>query len=298
MARISLRALPDTHFRTIASPRSPGKNDPRKQASRTRTRPASHRLHVPPATRAPYAGINLLQSDGGLPTLMRFHQSILNFAGGRYLKAACLLSAAAIALYVWYEPPLPHPKAYGGTWVGYTLGSVAAGLVLWLLVLGVRKRSYRSTLGTVQGWTSAHVYLGLTVLLLATLHSAFEFGWNIHTYAYALLVIVVCSGISGVYVYLRCPKLVTKNLGEDNLRTLALKITDLDDQCAQLAVHLPDSINAAVRQASPATIPKRPLCCRPPTSRAYRASMWSGRWAVLRSSSRRSTRVTSASSTF
>ncbi len=180
---------------------------------------------------------------------MRFHQSILGFEGGRYLKAAFVLSSAAIALYVWYDPPLPHPKAYGGTWVGYTLGSVAAALILWLLVLGVRKRSYRSTLGTVQGWTSAHVYLGLTVLLIATLHTAFEFGWNIHTYAYALLVLVVGSGISGVYAYLRCPKLLTKNLGEDSLRTLALKIADLDDQCAQLAVHLPDRINAAVRHA-------------------------------------------------
>jgi hypothetical protein len=72
------------------------------------------------------------------------------------------------------------------------------------------------------------VYLGLTVLLLATLHCAFEFGWNIHTYAYALLVTVVVSGITGVYAYLKCPKLLTKNLGEDTLHTLALKIADLD----------------------------------------------------------------------
>jgi len=180
---------------------------------------------------------------------MRFHQSILSFENGRYRKVALVLSAASIAIYVWYEPPLPHPKAYGGTWVGYLLGIAAALLILWLLVLGVRKRAYRSTLGTVQGWTSAHVYLGLTVLLLATLHCAFEFGWNIHTYAYALLVTVVVSGITGVYAYLKCPKLLTKNLGEDTLHTLALKIADLDDQCSQLALHLPERINLAVRHA-------------------------------------------------
>src|SRR5689334_11754550 len=180
---------------------------------------------------------------------MRFHQSLLGFERGRYLKTAAVLCALAAALYAWYEPPLPHPKAYGGTWVGYTLGCAAAALVIWLLLLGLRKRSYRSTLGTVQGWTSAHVYLGISVLVLATLHSAFEFGWNIHTYAYVLLIAVVTSGLYGVYTYLRYPKLITKNLGEDNLQSLALKIADLDDQCAQLAVHLPDRINAAVRHA-------------------------------------------------
>jgi hypothetical protein len=89
----------------------------------------------------------------------------------------------------------------------------------------------------------------LTVLLLATLHCAFEFGWNIHTYAYVLLVIVVVSGIAGVYAYLRCPKLLTKNLGDETLHTLTLKIADLDDQCAQLAADLPERINIALRHA-------------------------------------------------
>jgi hypothetical protein len=55
--------------------------------------------------------------------------------------------------------------------------------------------------------------------------------------------------MAGVYFYLRCPRLVTKNLGEDTLQTLALKIADLDRQCAELAVHLPDRVNAAVRHA-------------------------------------------------
>jgi hypothetical protein len=133
--------------------------------------------------------------------------------------------------------------------VGYTLGTIAAALVLCLLMLGVRKRSYRSNLGSVQEWTSAHVYLGLSVLVIATLHCAFEFGWNIHTYAYALLVAVVASGMVGIYTYLRYPRLLTKNMGEDTLQTLALKIADLDRQCLELAVHLPEKANLAVRHS-------------------------------------------------
>ncbi len=180
---------------------------------------------------------------------MRFHQSILGFKRGRYLKVALTLCAVSTAAYGWYVPPLPYPKSYGGTWLGYTLGTVAAALVLLLLTLGLRKRSYRSNFGTMQEWTSAHVYLGLSVLLIATLHCAFEFGWNIHTYAYALLVAVVVSGIAGVYLYLRCPRLLTKNLGEDTLQTMALKIADLDRQCAELTVHLPDKVKAVIKHA-------------------------------------------------
>ena len=91
---------------------------------------------------------------------MRFHQSILSFENGRYRKVALVLSAASIAIYVWYEPPLPHPKAYGGTWVGYLLGIAAALLILWLLVLGVRKRAYQSTLGSAEQARDASVTPG------------------------------------------------------------------------------------------------------------------------------------------
>ena len=73
--------------------------------------------------------------------------------------------------YAWHQPAV---KPYGGTWLGYTLGSIGALLVLWLMWFGVRKRRYSSNAGTVQGWLSAHVYLGTSLLVIATLHT----GWK------------------------------------------------------------------------------------------------------------------------
>ena len=55
---------------------------------------------------------------------MQQHQSILNFSRARYLKLALLLCAGAIAAYAWHEPPTASLKPYGGTWLGYTLGSI------------------------------------------------------------------------------------------------------------------------------------------------------------------------------
>jgi cytochrome b561 len=185
---------------------------------------------------------------------LQLHQSILAFGQGRYLKLALFVCAAAIAAYAWHDPSSVHLKPYGGTPLGYALGSIGAALIAWLLLLGVRKRSYASTLGSVRGWTSAHVYLGASLLVVVTLHSGFEFGWNVHTLAYALMVAVILSGFACLFAYLRFPRFMTENLGDQTLESLALKITDIDRLCHKLALELPDAASAAVERAARARI--------------------------------------------
>ncbi|HUP30295.1 MAG TPA: hypothetical protein VM122_09000 [Usitatibacter sp.] len=171
------------------------------------------------------------------------HYSILEYARFRWFKAAVVLSVAAAAAYLWHRPPL---KPYGGSWLGYTLGSIGAALILWLLWYGVRKRRYSSTSGTVQGWLSAHVYLGSALIVVVTLHTGFELGWNVHTLAYVLMLLVVFSGFYGVFVYLRVPRLMTENLGEETLDALLLRLTDLDREMRDKALSLPDQLLAII----------------------------------------------------
>jgi hypothetical protein len=167
------------------------------------------------------------------------HVSIFAFAKFRYLKWAIVLAVGALVAYIWHEPP--H-KPYGGTWLGYTLGTIGALLIVWLTWFGVRKRRYRSRLGTVQGWLSAHVYLGIALLVVATLHTGFEFGWNIHTLAYALMVAVVVSGIYGVVIYARVPEMMTGNMGAQTLEGIIQKISDQDRELSQAMLNLPDAV--------------------------------------------------------
>ena len=147
----------------------------------------------------------------------------------------------------------PRKGPHGSTWVGYTLGTVGALLILMLLWFGVRKRRYRSHVGQVQGWLSAHVYLGTSLVVIVTLHAAFEVGWNVHTLAYALMLLVIASGMVGAYAYTRYPRLITDNLRDDTLDSLLLGITDLDRQARSAALGLPDDINAAVLRAAQQT---------------------------------------------
>lgn len=174
------------------------------------------------------------------------HVSIFEYASFRWFKAAVVLSVVASAVYLWHDPPL---KPYGGTWLGYTLGTIGALLILWLLWYGVRKRRYMSNVGTVQGWLSAHVYLGTALLFIATLHTGFELGWNVHTLAYVLMVITILSGFYGVFVYTRVPEAMTGNLGEDTIESILLKIADIDREAREKALSLPDQILTIVNRS-------------------------------------------------
>ncbi len=160
------------------------------------------------------------------------YQSILNFKRARYFWVALVLSLASIVAYRWHQP-IGMPN--GGTWLGYTLGTIGALLIIWLLLLGVRKRSYASNMGTVQGWTSAHVYLGTALLLVGTLHGGFQFGMNVHTLAYVLMVVVILSGFFGIFVYVRFPNMMNANRSGDTLDDLLEKVIKIDERSRQNA---------------------------------------------------------------
>ena len=173
------------------------------------------------------------------------HESFLIYARFRYLKIAC---AAAVVSIVLYLVDSPYPSRYGGSWVGYTLGSAGAFLILWLMWFGYRKRSYLKNQGNLVAWLSAHVYLGLSLLVIATLHTGFHFGWNIHTLAYGLMCLVIASGGFGVFSYVRYPRLMTENrLGTGMLQMLS-RIASLNDQLRTVAMNVDDRTAALVER--------------------------------------------------
>jgi hypothetical protein len=160
------------------------------------------------------------------------HQSILTFRKARYMWLSLALCIGSIVAYAMHDPVMP-PN--GGTALGYTLGTIGAVLILWLMWFGIRKRRYRSSMGTVVGWLSAHVYLGLSLIIVATLHAGFQFGWNVHTLAYALMMFVIFSGLYGVYCYEHYPSVMTENRSEASPDSLLQQIQEIDRQALSIA---------------------------------------------------------------
>ena len=171
------------------------------------------------------------------------HRSLLRYRGARYLWWSLGLVAASFVLYET-QGDLQPPN--GGTWQGYVLGTIGAALILWLTLLAIRKRSYRSTTGTVQGWTSAHVYLGSALLVIATLHSGVQVGWNLHTLAYVLMCIVIASGFFGLYSYINHPQLIAKNREGGGRAELFAELFELDKQTRAVAQKCASSVAIAV----------------------------------------------------
>lgn len=89
----------------------------------------------------------------------------------------------------------------GGTVLGYTYGTLAAVGILYLMYYGIRKRSYHAKYTTLKGALAAHVWLGIALSIIVPLHSAFQFGLNVHTLAYVLMMVVIISGIIGAVYY-------------------------------------------------------------------------------------------------
>jgi hypothetical protein len=171
------------------------------------------------------------------------HDSFLAHARKRWLWVTLVLLAGSLIAYIWHDPIGP-PN--GGTWLGYTLGTIGALLILWLLMFGVRKRTYANRIGSARGWLSAHVYLGTGLLLIALLHSGFQFGWNLHTLAFVLMTIVIVSGFFGVYAYLRYPNLMTRNRENATRSAMLEEIGEIDQNALSLADGINPKIHAIV----------------------------------------------------
>lgn len=169
--------------------------------------------------------------------------SFLTHMEFRWLKFALALTAGSIAVYAWHDP-IGGPN--GGTWVGYGLGGLGAAIIVLLLWYGIRKRRFSSNAGTVRGWLSAHVYLGVALVVIATLHTGFEFGWNIHTVAFGLMIAVVLSGLYGVYAYRRYPSQMTANRTGIGPQAMLEEIGSLEQQAVELADRIDDSTHQIV----------------------------------------------------
>ena len=174
------------------------------------------------------------------------HESFLVYRRFRFAKLAALLGLLSLVLYIIDRP---FGTRYGGSAAGYTLGTIGALLILWLTWFGYRKRRYAAGNERLVGQLSAHVYFGVVLLLIVTLHTGFHFGWNIHTLAYGLMCLVIASGAFGTYCYARYPRLMTENRASMTTRQMLQRIASIDEELRQVALPLDDATAALVERS-------------------------------------------------
>lgn len=177
------------------------------------------------------------------------HESFLAHRAYFWARVAAFLGLFVVLTYVLVDV---EPRHNGGSWYGYTLGTVGAGLIVWLAWLGIRKRRPTPGSWSLKAWTSAHVYLGLSLAIIGTMHTGFQLGWNVHTLAWVLMMLVIISGAYGITVYATLPQALSENRREMTREQMIESLATIDRQLAAAAQPLmredADRVIAALEQ--------------------------------------------------
>lgn len=174
------------------------------------------------------------------------HEGFMRYANFRWAKISAMLCLLIIVSYTLVDV---RPRPNGGSWYGYTLGTIGALLILWLTALGYRKRRMTSEYWSLKAWTSAHVYLGLSLIVIGTWHTGFQLGWNVHTLAWVLMMLVILSGLYGVIVYSTLPAALSNNRDEMTQMQMLEAIRAFDRQLHLAAQPLTPADTAPVLKA-------------------------------------------------
>jgi len=174
------------------------------------------------------------------------HEGFLRHRRFFWLKIASVLSGLA---WLGYALIPVSDGPYGGTWFGYVLGSAGAGLIGWLTMLGVRKRAITRGVWSLKGWVSAHVWLGLSLIVIATLHTGLRLGWNLATLAWSLMVLVIATGIYGVIAYATLPAAFSRASDRQTRAEMIDGLRAIDRQLLEAAQPLNAGAAQAVRAA-------------------------------------------------
>jgi hypothetical protein len=170
-------------------------------------------------------------------------ENFLVFAHFRPAALAVTLMSLAGAALLLDDTPM---GSSGGTVLGYVLGTLSAFIMVWLAFFRVRKYAYFSRGLSLRAWLAFHVYLGLALLLLVPMHAGFRFGWNVHTASFAATVGTVITGLVGVAIYARIPRLMTLNRRGATLEGLIEQVATLDSDMTRLGASLPDLAARAI----------------------------------------------------
>ena len=96
---------------------------------------------------------------------------------------------------------------------------------------------------------SAHIYLGGSLLVVATLHTGFQFGVNVHTLAYSLMCLVIFSGFFGVWAYRHYPEARNDLKRSQTLDDIFLQLEDVDNQIKREISSMAEDVRGVITSA-------------------------------------------------
>lgn len=130
-------------------------------------------------------------------------------------------AVATAAAAAWYGLEVARTGRWitGGSTPGYILGVAGGGIILFEMLLWVRKKLRTMRIGRVKGWMVAHIWLGLLCFPLLLLHSGFYLGGPLSQALLVLLTIVVASGVWGLVLQNILPKRMLQDIPAETIHS-------------------------------------------------------------------------------
>ncbi len=123
--------------------------------------------------------------------------------------------------------------------LGHGYGMVGTALIVTNLLYLLRRRFARqlpSWIGSIKAWLNLHVFTGLTGSMLVLFHSAFQLRTPIATVTSISLMIVVITGLVGLYIYALVPK--------EGLKSLNDRLAEIEPLLPGLSKQIKDYVKA------------------------------------------------------
>jgi hypothetical protein len=153
-----------------------------------------------------------------------------------WIIVSLLLLAGAAVLY-WVEAHASADRAgpSGGSWYGIIFGAAGTAMMLFALLLGLKKRLRTLRVGRAYHWMQGHIWLGLLSYPIILFHCGFRWGGPFTQILMWIFTIVIVSGIIGLFIQQYIP---TRMLREVRFETIYEQIDHVVDQLAAEAREL------------------------------------------------------------
>jgi hypothetical protein len=130
--------------------------------------------------------------------------------------------AATLAASVWYGLASARAGFWlgGGSVPGLTFGVVGGLIVVFEMLLWVRKKFRAVRIGRATLWMKAHLWLGLLCLPLIVLHGGFHWpGGSLARVLMLTFLTVIVSGVWGLVLQQYLPRLMFENVPAETIRS-------------------------------------------------------------------------------
>jgi hypothetical protein len=166
---------------------------------------------------------------------------LVNRDSRRWIVASLLVMAAAAVFYAMeLSATAARGGPSGGTWYGLILGAAGSAMMLFALLLALKKRFRTLRVGRAYFWMKGHVWIGLLSYPVILLHAGFRFGGPFTQVLMWLFTLVILTGIVGLFIQQIIPG---KLLHEVSFETV---FEEIDHVIAQLAAEAEEIVQRAV----------------------------------------------------